>query len=191
MSNQKAFEIPIITLGDGHVGKSSIIVKYIDNKFSPIYLSTIGFDSKVKRKKLDNGEEIKIKLFDTAGQERFRSIANTYLKKANGILLVYDITREKSFTSIKDWIEDINNGAYQDIPVVLVGNKSDLEKNRAIKKERGEELAKEYGYENHFYETSCLTGQNVNKAIDDLVEQVYKKRRIDQKVVLLKLKKKN
>ena len=175
MSNKKPFEIPLITLGDGHVGKSSLIIKYIDDKFSPGYLTTIGFDSKIKRKKLDNGEEVKIKLFDTAGQERFRSIATTYLKKANGIILVYDITREKSFNSIKDWIEDINNGAHQEIPVVLIGNKSDLEKNRVIKRETGEELAKQYGYEKHFYETSCLTGENVNKAIDDLVEQVYEK----------------
>ena len=173
--NKKAFEVQIITLGDGQVGKSSIILRYIDNKFSSSYLSTIGFDSKMKRQKLDNGEEIKIKLFDTAGQERFRSIATTYLKKANGILLVYDITRESSFNNIQNWIADIKNESNKEVPTVLIGNKSDLNDKRVITKERGLQLAKEHNLENHFYETSCQNGANVEDAVNDLVMQVYQK----------------
>lgn len=175
MEEKRLFEAGIITLGDGQVGKSSIILRYTDDKFHSIYLSTIGFDTKIKNIVLNNGEEIKVKLYDTAGQERFKSIAKTYLKKANGILLIYDITRETSFNNVINWVKDINEGTHTDIPVVLIGNKSDLEDERTIKKEDGEKLAKQFGYENHFYETSCLNGEKVKEAVNDLVEQIYKK----------------
>ena len=98
MSTQKRmFEADIVTLGEGQVGKTSIIIRYIDKKFSPNYLATIGIDSKVKKMTLPNGEEIKVKMFDTAGQERFKSITANYIKKANGILFVYDINGGKFF----------------------------------------------------------------------------------------------
>ena len=172
---KRMFEADIVTLGEGQVGKTSIIIRYIDNKFSPNYLATIGIDSKVKKMTLPNGEEIKVKMFDTAGQERFKSITANYIKKANGILFVYDITEESSFNNIQNWYKNLAENSNNKLPVVLIGNKSDLEDERVISKEEGKNLAKSFGIENHFYETSCQSGQNIEEWINDLVLQIYEK----------------
>ena len=171
----KIFEAHIVTLGDGQVGKTSIIIRYIDNSFSSNYLSTIGIDSKIKKVILSNGEEIKVKISDTAGQERFKSIASNYMKKANGVVLVYDITNEKSFQGIDKWISEISGDGNNLKPMILIGNKADMENNRAVSKQEGEDLAKKYCGGIHFYETSCKTGVNVDIAITDLVNQIYNK----------------
>ena len=172
---KKLFEAKIITLGDGQVGKSSLIVRYVDNSFSTNYLSTIGVDSKYKKIKL-NGEEIKVKIFDTAGQERFRSITSDYIRKANGMLLVYDITHKPSYDNIEKWIISLKDETDQKmIPAVLIGNKKDLAEERVINENQGKELAKKLELEEHFYETSCSTGENVQKAFSDLIEQIYNK----------------
>ena len=172
---KKVFEAKIITLGDGQVGKSSLIVRYVDKSFSTNYLSTIGVDSKYKKIKL-YGEEIKVKIFDTAGQERFRSITSDYIRKANGMLLVYDISHKPSYDNIENWINNLKEETGQKmIPAVLIGNKKDLADERVISEEQGRELAKRYEMEGHFYETSCSTGENVQKAFSDLIEQIYNK----------------
>ena len=172
---KKVFEAKIITLGDGQVGKSSLIVRYVDKSFSTNYLSTIGVDSKYKKIKL-YGEEIKVKIFDTAGQERFRSITSDYIRKANGMLLVYDISHKPSYDNIENWINNLKEETGQKmIPAVLIGNKKDLADERVISEEQGRELAKRYEMEGHFYETSCSTGENVEKAFNDLIEQIYNK----------------
>ena len=172
---KKLFDAQIITLGEGKVGKTSLIFRYIDNTFTLNYLSTIGIDSKVKKIKLQNGEDIKVKLFDTAGQERFKSITTNYIKKANGILLVYDITDDTSFKKIETWYENLSGDSNNILPIVLIGNKSDLKEERVVSTEDGKELAKKLNMEKHFYETSCQNGENVHEAINDLVQQIYDK----------------
>jgi len=173
--NKKIFEAKIITLGDGQVGKSSLILRYIDNSFSTNYLSTIGVDSKYKKVNL-NGKEIKVKIFDTAGQERFKSITSDYIRKANGMLLVYDITHKPSYDNIENWVNSLKEEPDQKmIPSVLIGNKKDLDEERVITEDEGKELAKRLEIEGHFYETSCRTGENVQKAFSDLIEQIYNK----------------
>ena len=171
---KKLFEAHIVTLGNGQVGKTSIILRYIDDTFSLNYLSTIGIDSKIKKINMPNGEQIKVKISDTAGQERFKSIASNYLKKANGILLVYDITCHESFVDINKWLEEINKEENTK-PMVLIGNKSDMEDKREVPNEEGMNFAKNVAKNIHFYETSCKTGENVEKAIMDLVNQIYNK----------------
>ena len=169
------FEVHLITLGDSAVGKTSLIGRYIDNYFSNNYIGTFGLDSQFKKKKI-NDEEINVKITDTAGQERYQSIAANYIKKANGILLVYDITSKDSFENVNKWAGEIKDKSEDSKPIILIGNKLDLEDKRVITKEQGQEFAKKYcdGGIN-FYETSCKTGENVNEAIDDLVNQVYDK----------------
>jgi len=171
---QRMLEVHLITLGDGQVGKTSIIFRYIDNIFSGNYLSTIGIDVKIKKVTLSNGEEIKIKISDTAGQERFKAIASNYTKKADGIIFVYDITSSKSFMEVENWLSEITKEG-NDKPLILLGNKCDLEENRQISTEEGIDLSKKYGEGIKFYETSCKTGDNIEKAINDLVNQVYAK----------------
>ena len=171
---KKNINVNLITLGDGRVGKTSIIHRYIDNSFSQNYLSTIGIDSKFKKVKLINGEEIRVKILDTAGQERFQSIAANYVKKAQGILFVYDITRENSFKNLEKWITNLSD-ITNDKPCLLIGNKSDMDEERTVMKEDGMEFAKKFKNETHFYETSCKTGDNVEEAVNDLVNQIYSK----------------
>ena len=165
----KINEIKIITLGNGQVGKTSIIIRFIENKFSFNYLSTIGLDFKSKKILLPNGTEVKIRVFDTAGQDRFRSIAASYIKKADGVLLVYDITNQGSFDSVGKWINDIKETKGDKMPIVLIGNKMDLT-DRVINKEMGEEKASCFNIP--FFETSCKTGENVEKAFYNLIEQI-------------------
>ena len=168
----KSNKINLITLGDGQVGKTSLIFRYIDNVYSSNYLSTIGIDYKFKNEKLSNGEIVNVKLSDTAGQERFRSIAKNFLMKADGIILVYDITNRLSFNNLENWFNDINEKASEK-PIILIGNKLDLE--RKVDTEEGIQLAKKFDKEIKFFETSCKTGENVEEAIKYLVEQVYNK----------------
>ena len=172
-NNQNKVDIKIITLGDSHVGKSSLIVKYIDNKFSNVYMSTIGFDLKHKQINLKDGTEAKIMIYDTAGQERFKSLAANYIKKANGILLVYDISDHSTFENIEVWMESITEEKGDKLPIVLVGNKADLEEERQVKYEEGKKLAEDKGF--HFFETNCKNGDKVSECFLDLAELVYEK----------------
>ena len=107
MKGRKYPEISIILVGSGADGKSSIILRYVDNKFPTSYLSTLGIDIKSKQVTMLDGKEIKVKIFDTAGQERFMNISKNYFSRANGIIINYDITDQKSFEMGKIWINAI------------------------------------------------------------------------------------
>ena len=180
MENKKnSIEAKIITLGDSHVGKTSLMVKFIENKFTVNYMSTVGFDLKCKTMQINN-EEIKLIIHDTAGQERFRSLASNYIKKANGILLVYDISDKKSFENIGKWMDDIIEETGYKLPIVLVGNKSDLTKERVVTKEEGEIAAKEYNLT--FFETSCKDGDNIENCFKNLIEQILEKKNKEKRV---------
>ena len=174
-NENKVNKINLITLGDSQVGKTSLIFRYIDNSFSTNYLSTIGIDSKFKNETLSNGEIVYVKISDTAGQERFKSIASNYMKKANGIILVYDITDRMTFKNIDRWAEEINKDSQNSKPIILIGNKSDKIEERCITKEEGEQLADKCCGGIKFYETSCKTGENVEEAINSLVNDIYNK----------------
>lgn len=163
--------LPMILLGDSKVGKTSLSLFTINNKFSENSLSTIGKDVHEKKVTIE-GHSIKIKIHDTAGQERYKSIALNTLRIALGIILVYSIDDRVSFDSLDRWVEDINNADHGK-PIILVGNKSDLEEKRVVTYEEGEEYAKKKGF--NFYECSAKDGTNVNKAFDDIIFQMYKK----------------
>ena len=172
-NQNKIYEAKVITLGDSGVGKTNFIFRFIDDKFSLNYFSTYGIDAKFKNVKLDNGCEIKFKIFDTAGQERFKSISTNYIKKANGILLMYDISDKDSFNNIENWMETINENSGSKMSIVLIATKCDLKEDRKITKEEGEELAKKFGL--HFYETSSKNNINIKEAFYDIANQVIEK----------------
>jgi Ras-related protein Rab-6A len=153
-------EIPkykLIFLGDQGTGKSSILNRFVDDKFDPNYQATIGLDFQSKNVKIDN-QDIHLLLYDTAGQEKFRSLIPMYTRDANIIILVYDITRKESFTHIPDWVKDLTNVKLDEVIFGLVGNKIDLEDQRQVTKEEGEKYAQDNNI--IFQEVSAKTGDN-------------------------------
>ncbi|XP_037025975.1 ras-related protein Rab-8A isoform X2 [Bradysia coprophila] len=131
-----------------------------------------GIDFKIRTIELD-GKKIKLQIWDTAGQERFRTITTAYYRGAMGIMLVYDITQEKSFENIKNWIRNIEENASADVEKMLLGNKCELNEKRQVTKERGEQLAVEYGIK--FMETSAKASVNVEEAFFTLASDIKAK----------------
>ena len=171
MSEKKQKELlyKILLLGDSSVGKTCFLMRYSDNTFQEIHMSTIGLDYKLKNVQLDDGNIVKIQIWDTAGQDRFRSITKNYYKGAHGIILIYDITSRKTFDNIKNWVTQIKEEVSEKVSIILVGNKIDDEKNRKVSTEEGEKMAKECGFD--FYETSAKSGINIDKTFNDLVKK--------------------
>ena len=180
-------KINIITLGNSSVGKSSYIVKYTENCFQQVYLSTVGIDFKTKEITLNN-KKYKLFFYDTTGQERFRSISVNIVKNADGILLLYDITDRESFKSISEWMKSIKEIKKGDFPIILIGNKIDLEEERKVTKLEGEGLSKEYNI--GFYEISNKEGINIEESCLDLINKIIDyKSRIKKRIDSMKLKK--
>ena len=175
MSKDCYESIKVMTLGNSNVGKTSFIRRFTDDSLQEIYVSTNGIDFQSKILKLSNQKIYKLFIYDTAGQERYNSIAVNFIKNADGILLIYDITEQESFNSISNWMKDIEEVKGKNFPVVLIGNKADLENARIIKKEEGEELAKKYG--KPFFETSCKNGNNIQEASIKIINIIIKKRK--------------
>ena len=160
----------ILLLGDWAVGKTCFLMRYTENTFTEMHLTTVGLDYKLKTVKLDNDKTVKVQIWDTAGQERYKTITKSYIKGANGIILIYDITKEKTFEGIKNWIKQIKDTVSSRVCVALVGNKIDQEKDRKVPKEEGEKLSEELNYP--FYEASAKEGINIDECFDNLVKQI-------------------
>ena len=170
MSQSQENMIKIIILGSSNVGKTCILQKGFENEFNQNSLSTIGIDFKTKFFKFDE-DKIKVNYIDTAGQEKFRAISVNYLKGTDGAVLVFDITKKETFELIGTWLDDIRQNNKTSIGKMLIGNKVDLEEEREVSKEEGEELAKLL--ECKYYETSAKTGQNINEALDEIAKITY------------------
>ena len=163
-------KINIIVLGNSTVGKTCFILRYTENFFQPIYLTTCGIDSKFKYITLSNSKSYKAIFYDTAGQERHRAISLNQIKSSDGILLMYDVTNQKSFDAIKGWMESIREIKGNNFPITLVGNKIDLKEDRKISQIAGQNLADSYGIS--FFEISNKTGENVEEASLDLINKI-------------------
>ena len=161
----------IVLIGDTAVGKTNILSKYLSDEFDPDSKATVGVEFGTKNYKIGDNI-VKVQIWDTAGQERYRSITNAYYKGAKGALLVYDITNQKSFENLDRWISDLKINGDEKISIVLIGNKSDLDNQRVISIEEGKNKAELFKFA--FIETSALNGSNIEKAFDELINDVYK-----------------
>ncbi|KAM8894260.1 ras-related protein Rab-8B isoform 2-T2 [Spinachia spinachia] len=150
----------LLLIGDSGVGKTCLLFRFSEDAFNTTFISTIGIDFKIRTIELD-GKKIKLQIWDTAGQERFRTITTAYYRGAMGIMLVYDITNEKSFDNIRNWIRNIEEHASSDVERMILGNKCDMNDRRQVSKERGEKLAIDYGIK--FLETSAKSSINVEE----------------------------
>ncbi|NXB94652.1 RAB44 protein, partial [Vidua chalybeata] len=150
----------VVFVGNSSVGKSSFIHRFCYDRFLAELNATIGIDYQVKSLMVDN-TQIALQLWDTAGQERFQSITKQYFRKADGILVMYDIMAECSFLAVRNWMSSVQEGIEDGAVVFLLGNKLDAVKRetRKVPKVEGERLAKEY--KAVFYECSAMTGHNI------------------------------
>lgn len=182
--------IRLLTLGNSAVGKSSIIFRYTEDKFFDSYLTTIGVDY-IRKAITLNDKRISLQIWDTAGQEKYYAISKQYYNKADGIILVFDLTKKDTFDGMKHWLTEIECSSAKDIPIVLLGNKSDLCRN-AVSNEDIEDIVSKKGL--MYYETSALNGENVMQAINEVilkaVERIEKREEKKGSVTLMNLEKK-
>ncbi|XP_044264848.1 ras-related protein Rab-37-like isoform X1 [Tribolium madens] len=151
-----------ILLGDSGVGKTSLLVKFDTGRFqSGNFSATVGIGFTNKVVTVDQ-TKVKLQIWDTAGQERFRSVTHAYYRDAHALLLLYDVTNKTSFDNIRAWLSEIREYAQDDVVIMLLGNKADCGSDRAVRREDGERLAREYNVA--FMETSAKSGQNVELA---------------------------
>ena len=161
-------KLKIMILGESMVGKTSVINRYVSDKFGERYLCTIGIDfqEKVIKKK---DKVIKLQIWDTAGQERFRNVAKSYFQSSNGFIIAYSICDKESFNQVKFWLDQINSISEAKTKSILIGTKCDLEE-REVEEEEGRNLADKIGI--NFLETSSKLNINIKEAFDILIDEI-------------------
>ena len=166
------FQIKIVIIGDSGVGKTNFIFQFTEGKFSPLHVATVGFDFKTKIVKLPKSKKnVKLQIYDTAGQERYMALNKSLFQKVQGIILMYDLTNRDSYENITKWLNLVNQTVINKT-VILVGNKLDLsEEKRIVSETEAEQLAKD----NHisFFEGSGASGENVDKIFKSIAEKIY------------------
>ena len=156
------------------MGKSCLLLQFTDKRFQPVHDLTIGVEFGARMISIpDDNTQVKLQIWDTAGQESFRSITRSYYRGAAGALLVYDITRRESFQHLGRWLEEAKSHAHPNMVILLIGNKNDLEHRRAVSTEEGKAFADANGL--LFLETSAKTAFNVEQAFLQTAEQIHGK----------------
>ena len=169
MSLNFHYLLKYVVIGDSGVGKSNILLRYIYNSFSEEFKTTVGVEFGAKNIEIDK-KIYRIQIWDTAGQENFRSIARAYYKNSVCACVVYDISSHSSFENIQSWIDDCTKQTAQSVLLVLIGNKNDLNNQREVTYEEGETFAK--NHKMMFLEVSAKTGNNVNEIFEESVKKI-------------------
>lgn len=168
------YVLKICLLGDGNVGKTSIVYRYIENRFSRDFKSTLGVNLLKKKVILTEGENAgkicSIQIWDLGGQNAYRKLRKLYLEGSQGALVVFDVTAQSSFDHLDDWIESLIEIRGKDVPMILIGNKIDLEANRVITEQQAQKYADKYNMPIIF--TSAATGEKVEAAFIELIQNI-------------------
>lgn len=169
--NQKIdYVFKVVLIGDSSVGKSQLLNRFARNEFSLDSKATIGVEFQTRTIVVDH-KTIKAQIWDTAGQERYRAVTSAYYRGAVGAMLVYDITKRQTFDHIARWLEELRSHADNNIVIMLIGNKTDLETSRAVPTEDAKEFAEKEGL--FFLETSALEATNVDTAFHTVLTEIY------------------
>ena len=169
MDENSDITLKLLIVGGSGVGKTNFLNMFLNNTFNQNYFSSTGIDLQNKIMNIKN-KKVRIQIWDTAGQEKYKSITKNLFLKVMGALVLYDITNEESFTKLKEWVELIKEECGRHIKILIIGNKSDLESQRAIDKEDAMKYANEEKVQ--YIECSSKTGENVEKAIIVLSEKI-------------------
>ena len=172
MSGESNYVFKVLLLGDSTVGKTCFLMRFTENTFQEIHMSTIGLDYRFKKMPVDEGKEATVQIWDTAGQDRFRAITKNYYKGAHGIILIYDVTNQKTFENVRNWVTQIRENASEKAIIYIVGNKIDDKQNKVVTKEDGEKMAKEFDLK--FFEASAKEDINIAPTFEALVKDIYK-----------------
>ncbi|ODQ82111.1 hypothetical protein BABINDRAFT_174685 [Babjeviella inositovora NRRL Y-12698] len=159
----------LLLVGDSGVGKSCLLLRFVEDKFNPSFITTIGIDFKIRTIEV-NGKKIKLQVWDTAGQERFRTITTAYYRGAMGIIIVYDTTDSRTFDNVENWFATVNQHASDEAQLMLVGNKCDDLENRQVPREKAVELAKRLNIP--FVEASAKSNENVDQVFYELAKLI-------------------
>ncbi|XP_077254246.1 ras-related protein RIC1-like [Tasmannia lanceolata] len=176
MNPEYDYLFKLLLIGDSGVGKSCILLRFADDSYVESYISTIGVDFKIRTVEQD-GKTMKLQIWDTAGQERFRTITSSYYRGAHGIIIVYDVTDQESFNNVKQWLNEIDRYASENVNKLLVGNKSDMTDNKVVSSETAQAFADEIGIP--FLETSAKNATNVEQAFMTMAAEI-KNRMVSQ-----------
>lgn len=165
----------VVLLGEGRVGKTSILLRFVRNAFDDKQASTLSASCFDKTVPLGGGEVARISIWDTAGQERFHALGPLYYRDADGALLVYDITDEQSFKRVQEWVKELRKMLGEDIVIAIAGNKADMEKGRHVDKEDALRYTASVSGSHHL--TSAKSGAGVQEAFVDLLKRIVAKKR--------------
>ena len=178
MDNNFDFTLKLLIVGDSSVGKTNFVHRFIEDKFNKNYMTTSGVDLKTKDLEIKN-KKIRIQIWDTAGQEKYKAITSHHYRRAVGALIVYDVTKRSSFDNVLKWFSDLKSKAEKECIIALIGNKIDLLDRNSRRREISYEEGKMLAANNNmlFYETSAYTSVKVNDAFEDLLQEIYNERR--------------
>ena len=177
MTDNFDLTLKILIVGDSSVGKTNFINRFIENKFNNNYMTTSGIDLKTANLEIKN-KNIRIQIWDTAGQEKYKAITKNLFLKVMGAIIIFDITNEKSFNNLKNWVQMIKEECGPHMTIIIVGNKNDLNEQRKINEE--EVIAYANKQKLDYIETSCKTGENVKKAVTILCEKILETKEINE-----------
>lgn len=168
-TDEYAYLFKLIIIGDSGIGKSSLLNRFSDNVYTDSYISTIGVDFKITTIEIDN-KICKLQIWDTAGQERFRTITSSYYRGAHGIMVVFDITNRDSFTNLPIWLKEIYNYASENVKIILIGTKADLDAKRVISYDDAMAFAIDNNMD--YIETSAKKDTNIDTAFTTLTKKL-------------------
>jgi len=173
MNNDFDYKLKLLLVGDSGVGKTCVLFRYVHDELPPTFITTIGIDFTLKKLSF-NKKRLRVQIWDTPGQERYRTQTTSYFRGCDVIILLYDVTDRNSFIGIRNWIAQIQIHGDVNVFKMLLGNKCDLDYKRVVSWEEGNDLAKEYKMD--FFEVSCITNYNITEAFSKIYDNVMQSR---------------